>query len=66
MDAVFGEQNSNLKLNFLLNVVVKISSGLPRKAGSGKLEINVQFKHQSGTQYIEETKREDCLLYVLK
>ena len=28
--------------------------------------MNVQFKHQSGTQYIEGTKREDCLLYALK
>ena len=44
----------------------KFSRGLPRKAGCGKLKINVQFKHQIGTQYIEGTKKEDCLLYALK
>ena len=56
MDSVFVEQNSNLKLYFLLNVIYKLSKGLPRKAGCGKLKINVQCKHQSGTQYIEEQR----------
>ena len=30
------------------------------------MKINVKFKHQSETQYIEGTKREDCLIYALK
>ena len=66
IDSVFVEQNSNLKLDFLLNVICKLSRGLPRKAGCGKLKINVQFKHQSGTHYIEGRNSEDCLLYALK
>ena len=56
IDSVFVEHNSYLELDFLLNVICKLSRGLPRKAGCGKLKINVLFKHQSGTQYIEGTK----------
>ena len=66
MDSVFVEQKSNLKLDFLLNIICKLGRGLPGTAGGGKLKIHVQFKNQSGTQYIEGTKREDCFLYALE
>ena len=64
MDAIFVVQNYNLKLDFLLNVICKLSRGLPRKAGCGILKINVQFKHQSGTQYIEG-KRGNIVFFML-